>query len=98
MYEVEQAREKAKLLGLPDNRDCGNCASYQDHGAPNNCDGCETDIQQNWTPAQAFRATFPPGPANTTPANMADLLSRMDPAKLREAVGQTSEKETENGK
>jgi hypothetical protein len=27
----------------------------------------------------------PPGPANTTPANMADMLSRMDPAKLRDA-------------
>jgi hypothetical protein len=37
-------------------------------------------------------------PDDPTPANMADLLSRMDPAKLREAVGQTSEKETENGK
>jgi hypothetical protein len=31
----------------------------------------------------------PPGPANTTPANMADMLSRMDPAKLRDAVEQT---------
>jgi hypothetical protein len=31
-------------------------------------------------------------------SDVADLLSRMDPAKLREAVGQTSEKETENGK
>lgn len=36
-------------------------------------------------PASAFRAEFPDGPANTTPANMADLLSRMDPAKLEEA-------------
>jgi hypothetical protein len=48
--------------------------------------------------AEAFRAAFPPGPANTSPANMADLLSRMDPAKLREAVEQINEKETENGR
>jgi hypothetical protein len=47
---------------------------------------------------QAFRASFPPGPANTTPANMADLLSRMDPAKLRDAMEQINEKETENDK
>jgi hypothetical protein len=50
------------------------------------------------TPEEAFRATFPPGPANTTPANMADLLSRMDPVKLRDAVEQINEKETENGR
>jgi hypothetical protein len=31
----------------------------------------------------------PPCHANTTPANMADMLSRMDPAKLRDAVEQT---------
>jgi len=48
--------------------------------------------------AEAFRAAFPPGPANTCPANMADLLSRMDPAKLREAVEQINEKEAENGR
>jgi len=47
--------------------------------------------------AEAFRAAFPPGPANTTPANMADLLSRQM-AKLREAVEQINGKETENGK
>ena len=35
------------------------------------------------TPEEAFRAAFPPGPANTTPANMADMHSRMDPAKLQ---------------
>jgi hypothetical protein len=50
------------------------------------------------TPEEAFRAAVTPGPANTTPANMADLLSRMDPAKLRDAVEQINDKETENGK
>ena len=53
--ELEHAREKAERLSLPGNRDCGNCASYQDYGAPNNCEGCETDIQQNWTPSKSFR-------------------------------------------
>jgi hypothetical protein len=57
-----------------------------------------TPLEIEVTPEEAFRAAFPPGPANTTPANMADLLSRMDPAKLREAVEQINEKETENGR
>ena len=38
-------------------RDCGTCAAYQDKGRErlHQCDDCETDAQQKWSPCEAVR-------------------------------------------